>query len=256
MRELILSMLTALVLPSALALAQTGPSVLALQVRPDTKVDYWSPSQTALSYLVDIGIHNELPLGIVIEGDSLCTHQLVSTGLESTVIDVVSKIDMQIPGYTGEIQDGVLLVHPKVMQSGTLGALNLTIPQFSTSKSSPDRMGVSLWMYIRAILVPTEGSGFVGGTRRATESVPSFQVSNATVRTILNIVATKGQGGLWALHEVPSDWLKRPNTIPYEIYEYSDDRRYFDALNCASTTSHLKDINALAGGPPLTSPKN
>ena len=68
MRELILSMLSALVLPTALALAQTEPSAFALQVRPDTKLDSWSPSQTALSYLVDIGVQNKLPLGIVIEG--------------------------------------------------------------------------------------------------------------------------------------------------------------------------------------------
>jgi hypothetical protein len=217
---------------SALALVQIESGPPARQVRLDTKVEAWSASQAALSYLIEVGARNKLPLGIVIEGNSLCTNQLVTTGRESTVTDLVSKVDMQIPGYTGEIQDGVLFIHPRVMKSATLSTLNLIIPVFATSTSSFDQVGVRLWIYIRAILVPKEGSGFTGGVRSATDSVSPFEVSNATVRTILDMIATKGQGGLWAIHEVPPDWLERPSTIPFEIYGYSDGARSLNSLSC------------------------
>jgi hypothetical protein len=77
-------------------------------------------------------------------------------------------------------------------------------------------------MFIRGVLIPKEGSGFVGGSRNETTVVSAFSVSNASVESILDLIVKKAQGGLWVMREPPRDWLTHPDGMPFDIFGYSD----------------------------------
>jgi len=190
--------------------------------------------QNALDYLIDMGLRNNVSLGIVIEGDSLCAHRFKESNEESTLRNLIAQIEAQVPGYTGEVRSGSVFVHPKTMQPQTMAVLSLVVPEFSTQKSDPQQVGVSLWMYIRAVLVPNEGSAFVGGSRSHEEAIDPFEITNATVESILDLIMTKEKGGLWVMHQVPPDWLLNPKSVPYELYQYSGDQDLIRSLTCTS----------------------
>lgn len=218
MLKLLIKALAAIVLQSTLVQAQ---SIVRPSALTNSTVLKGGISDNALGALISIGWQNKMPLGIVIEGDTLCTHQITDDNSEFTVAELIRQIEVLVPGYTGQIRDGVLFVHPKAMASSTLSTLNLVVPRFSSPPASVQEVGVSLWMYIRALLVPHEGSAFVGGSQRSAESLPSFEVANATVQHILNLTISKQTGGLWTMRDIPVDWTANPKTIPYEILSYS-----------------------------------
>jgi hypothetical protein len=216
--KLLIKSLAVLVLQGTLVQTQ---SIVRPSALTNSTVLKGRVSDSALGVLISIGWQNKMPLGIVIEGDALCTHQITDSNSELTVAELIRQIEVLVPGYTGQIRDGVLFVHPKAMALSTLSALNLVVPRFTSPRASVQEVGVSLWMYIRALLVPQEGSAFVGGSQRNAEPLPSFEVSNATVQNILDLIISKQTGGLWTMRDVPVNWTASPKTIPYEILSYS-----------------------------------
>jgi hypothetical protein len=192
-------------------------------VRAETRVEGWPASDNLLNSLLRSGANNKLPLGIVVEGEALCVNRVKSIDADITVGSLANQIEQQVPDYAAEIRNGTLFVHPKAMSAGTISVLNLVIPRFSGEPSSAQSMGVTLWMYIRAILVPNEGSAFEGGLQRGAETLPAFRMTNSTVQEILNRTVTAGQGGFWIMHKVPANWQSNPNSLPYQVLSYSGD---------------------------------
>jgi hypothetical protein len=225
----VLAALLTIVLWKPLCLLQAQ----AQSVSADTGLSGWSADQSALDTLVDLGYRDKIPMGIVIEGDALCTHQLSASSSSSSIGELISNISGQIPGYMGELNDGVLFIHPISSEPGTATALDFMIPRFSTpDSSSAQELGINLWMGIRALLVPAEGSAFAGGGIYRKELIPPIDISNASVRMILDLIVAKGQHGLWTMHTVPATWQKTPNTNPFWFYMYSDVRQSAKEVSC------------------------
>lgn len=192
-----------------------------------------SDSQFALSRLLAIGISNRLPFGIVIADDKLCTSRLRDTRSEMTISDLMSDIDTQIVGYHAELRDGVIDIYPHEMTSSTKQFLDIEIPRFSSQADTHRGLGVNLWMFIRAVLVPQEGTAFVGGSDTGEEMVPGFSISHATVRSLLNHISTTGHGAIWVLYSLPSDSRSYISKPPYKIYGYAADDKYIEQIGCA-----------------------
>jgi len=206
------------------------------QVAPVTKssiVMGWQ-SGSLLSSLVQLGWNNRMPLGIVIEGDGLCKAQVSDNKATISVDQLIRQITILDPNYVAEIEHNTLYVHPRVMSSSTVDALNIELSRFTTEASSAQDIGISLWMYIRALLVPQEGSAFSGGTQHGSETLPPINVSNRSVHQILDFIVTMGQGGFWVMQEVPAQWQSNPKNIPYNIFSYSGDRYLVNSLGCHS----------------------
>jgi len=202
-------------------------------VTSNTILEGWVASDNVLTSLVRVGFSNRVPLGIIIEGDSLCAYKAIGNNADTTVGNLIGQLGTQVPGYMGEVRNGTLFIHPTAMKENTLHALDLVIPHFTTGPTNAQAMGVSLWMYIRAVLVPQEGSAFVGGTQRDAETLPSLEASRLTVHDILDRVITQGQGGLWIVHEVPADWQSHPKANPFDILSYSGDYEASKSIKCS-----------------------
>jgi hypothetical protein len=173
-----------------------------------------------------------MPLGIVVQGDSLCTHPPVGTKGEITVADLVGQIMSQAPGYTAEIRSGTVFVHPFEMKPSVQRTLMLAISRFSSEPDDAQSLGITLWMYVRGILVPNEGSAFVGGTQRA-EALPAIELTNTTVLDVLDHIVTLKTGSVWIMHQPPDDWESHPKTNPFEIWSYSGQMHAPGAIACS-----------------------
>jgi hypothetical protein len=198
------------------------------QVTSGTMVEGWQTGDV-LSSLVRIGFANKIPLGIVLEGDSLCNNSVPGSSDAISVGTLIDQVQAQDPDYVVEIQKGILYVHPKAIKASTLDVLGLEIPRFTSKASSAQEMGISLWMFIRGVLVPQETSMFSGGLQRDAEKLPAIDLSHATVDDILDRIIASGEGGVWILYEVPPGQQSNPL---YEILSYSGDQGAAGLIKC------------------------
>lgn len=199
---------------------------------PDSTLGGLPTQESALEALIDLGWQNKAPLAIVIQGDSLCTHTFQGEMEKITVAKIIKRINEEIPGYTAELQHGVLVVRPKISTPSTEQALHLKIRNFSSAPTSIANLGIGLWMYIRAVLVPGQTSAFTGGLQNHAENIPSITVPVGTVESILNKLVSEGGGGIWVMHGVTSKWIHDPKTIPFEILSYSGQRERGNMDEC------------------------
>jgi hypothetical protein len=191
-------------------------------------VEGWQTGDV-LTSLIRIGFTNKIPLGIVLEGDSLCNNSVPGSSDPINVGTLIDQVRAQDPDYVVEIQKGILYVHPKATKASTLDVLGLEIPRFTSKASSAQEMGISLWMFIRGVLVPQETSMFSGGLQRNAEKLPAIDLSHATVDDILDRIIASGEGGVWILYEVPPGGQSNPH---FEILSYSGDQGAASLIKC------------------------
>jgi hypothetical protein len=216
-------------------LGNVGPptSAQAIPLTIDSRLEVESINDSTLVSLIQIGWHNKVPFGIVTEGDTLCTHKpAISTG-EMTIAHLIAEVNANIPGYVAELSDGVLLIHPIKISPDTDRALHLVIHNFSSAPTTLQELGIGLWMYMRAELVPGQTSAFTGGVQRDAELLPSINVPETTVESLLNLLISKKSGGVWVMNQVDGEWLRNPKTIPYEIFSYSGDAQAVKSIRCS-----------------------
>jgi hypothetical protein len=201
-------------------------------VTSETLVEGWQTGEI-LSSLLRAGFINKIPIGIVLEGDSLCRTSVPGSGEGIRINALIDQIKMQDPDYTAEVRNQTLYVHPRTMKSSTLNALELQLPGFTSEPNNAQEIGITLWMWIRGVLAPGETSMFAGGIQNNTETLPAFHLSKpVSVQDVLDHVISLGQGGIWAMHEVPPEWQSNPKTKPYEILSYSGDQGSANVTKC------------------------
>ncbi len=229
---------------SYIAIGNAQSQQVAMQVTKNASIKGWRSGDRLFESLLAVGRLNRLPLGIVVEGDSLCRALPADDRRDvSNVFELENEVERLSPDYIVEIRDGVLMVRPKGMSPAAQGLLDLTIPRFATRPSTVQEIGISLWMHMRAVLIPQEGSAFEGGMQRNAELLPPFEMNQSDVRSILNRVVKGGGGGLWVLQKIPSDWLTHPKSDPVDLFSYSGDSDTIGALKCSPTSSsYVRDF--------------
>lgn len=233
MRTYVLSLLFACSLSAVPRYQVEQSPSTTVSVSATTLVKHPAASTNALSALAEVGSKNRIPIGIVVEGRSLCTAHFTGSDETVTIGELVEELKSRIPDYTAEIKNNTLFIHPRAMTVPTIDALNLMIPRFTSQPGNIHALRISLWMFIRAVLVPQQGSAFEGEIPGGAEKLPPIQISNSTVEDILDRIVTAGQGGLWVLQEVPIGWQTNPNSIPYDLYSYSDWQRGVANIRCS-----------------------
>ena len=208
-------------------------------VTSDTLIEGWQTGET-LTSIVRTGFANNIPVGIVLDGDSLCRTNLPGSSEHTHIAALIDQIQKYDPDYVAEARNQVLYVHPRSMKASTLNAFELKIPLFKTQATSAQDDGISLWMYTRAVLVPGQTSIFSGGMQKNGEMLPPFTLSDASVHDILDRLITLGQGGIWILYEVPADWLSNPATDPYNVFSYAGDQAPVRPIDCPKDPDVLK----------------
>lgn len=199
--------------------AQAPPRLLL--PTPNTSLKYWASGNNALETLINVGVQNSIPLGLVLEGEGLCKSQLNGKPGED-IADLIGDLGSQIPDYSAMLENGVLVVAPRKISAETQQSLNVTLPTFGIEEpETMQKIGISLWFYIRAVLVPGQSSGFGGGVQRDDDLLLPFKLTDVTVEQVLNYLVTKGSGGLWAMPQVPNGWIANPAPMPYQLISYA-----------------------------------
>ena len=178
--------------------------------------------KSALQHIAIVGSRNHLPLGIVIGDQTLCEKELTLSKPILTIGEFVSEFNSQFPRYKAVRVGDVLDVSPRLMPAENKKLLDLNIKRFITRDNTHQGMGVALWIAISSQLVPQETQTFVGGSSMTSEILPGIDASEEPVLQILNLIASKGQGGVWVMDALSRDWISKSDNLPYKIIGYSD----------------------------------
>lgn len=195
-------------------------------------VDGWQPSDGILRALIEVGVQNHLPLAVLLDDDSLCVPRQPATNSSLTLKELQRQVQTEVPTYRVEIEANMVSVRPAELTQEMRDVLSLRIPRFKTQPTSAEELGIDLWMNIRAVLVPSQGSAFIGGIQKGSEAIPAMDMSDATVESIMNRIVTRGSGGIWVMYPVSRGWQSHPAEMPFTILSYSGDEVYLRQLSC------------------------
>lgn len=229
-----------LIVLAAMLFAVQQPQRVAsvTQKRPlitlDSVISISEPGPSAYEEVLNAGIDNKLPLGLVIDGKHrLCTYLAVGGQRKLKLADFINQIDTEIPGYKASFQDGTLNVFPEELSGPVTNLLKLRVPEFHSGPDTHQGLGVNLWMFIRALIAPGEGTGFVGGSSTTRETISGMTVRAESVKTILNSIVEKGGGGAWVLHSSAVKDLSPSTPKPYDVYGYLNEEQSLRNINCS-----------------------
>jgi hypothetical protein len=191
-------------------------ATLATEIRiPETS------ASCTFNTLVAIGLENHIPMGIIV-GDTpdteICKTPLNLKQKTMTVAELIADLKIALPHYQADLQNGELEISPAKLPQGTAQYLELKIAHFQSKPDSHAVLALTLWMSIQRILAPDANINF--DIFSSGETVPVIDVSNQDVKTILNMIVDKGNGGVWILQSSKIKSLTHETGMPFEIYGY------------------------------------
>jgi hypothetical protein len=194
-----------------------------------------SSPHKVLQSVLSTAQQNRIPIGIV-EGDSLadalCEKSLTLTPGKMTVSDFVAALQSSTLGYTGQIKNGVLEIRPQGSPNNVSAFLDLPISRFQSPSSPHIIFGSSLWMAIRGVIAPGEGTATDMLFSLDAETVPGLDIANKSVDFILDAIVKQGSGGVWVLHTAKLKVLSDMTPMPYEIHGYVGEGNLQSMIKC------------------------
>jgi hypothetical protein len=176
------------------------PTPSVSELGPDSEIVISDLAPSAFHTIVNTGIENRVPMGIVIDSKHRLCETVMNVGRRREKLRrFIAEINSTVPGYKAEFERGVLKVYPLDANKTTQTFLNLHIPEFHSRPDTHQGLGIDLWMFIRAAIAPGQGTGFVGGSSTKREIVPAMDVTDQSVDTILDAIVRKGGGAAWVL---------------------------------------------------------
>ncbi|MGC2321074.1 MAG: hypothetical protein WA463_00455, partial [Terriglobales bacterium] len=117
-------------------------------------------------------------------------------------------------------------VQPENIPDGPFRLLNIAIPRYAVPESTLDTRRAILWMQIRGVLEPAQGTAINVMTSAKETSLPPMDMRNATVEQILDRMVSGGPGGAWILYPLPPqhDWEDKLNVRFIGALSYSEER--------------------------------
>lgn len=167
-------------------------------------------NRPAIPTLLKIASDYHLPMGIESVSREALTSPVevkLKSGAVSHLLDaVVGKLS----GCSWAVIDGVVDVYDKRELSNPKNLLNQVVPMFSVNNETVDDANMRLRMMF-SIATSEPSGGYAGsyiGTPELEDKRISFEVSDATVRSILNRLAALHGGLVW-ISRVPPDRLSQ-----------------------------------------------
>ena len=186
--------------------------------------------------LLTLAAQNHLPIGIVQRSglDPICKrtvafdHEAISLG------ELVLLLRKRWPESEIDVKNGVLTIKPKgIVSTETERFLGLKLPSFDSVTSTHNELGIALWMHIRSVVRPGEGTMFAGSTPMNSEKLDGMHIRNETVEEILDEIVKKGTGGVWIFKSSEIVQMSKLNKLPYYVYGLSDNPKYLaTSLSC------------------------
>ena len=201
----------------------------------------YNVQETAAKRLVAIATANRMPLGIVLN-EHLCQARLTDLKGSVSVDQLAEIVSRNVPEYEAAIRQGVLLLSPRRPQGATQQLLALKLPEFHAgSDQTHTRAGASLHTFVRAQLVPGQGSLYeIMGTGEE-PTIDAIHLQNVTVEDVLNYIATRSPGAVWIMTPIDQQWMSRANTVPFVVQGYTQKPSHIHYMDyCSSLGEHTQ----------------
>lgn len=177
----------------------------------------------ALEQIISIAKDNDIPLGIVVENDTLCRDRLKLTVGDVNLGSLIDNINAQMRGYRLHIDHGTLILGPISENENTKRLLSTNLAYFRPDSSTMQGLSQYLWTYIRAAINPNEGSVTSVISNPDDPVISGFDMEGPVhVVNVLNKIVQQNSGGVWVLSGVPINWERSVIGNPIVIRDYYD----------------------------------
>lgn len=211
--------LAIVVLTISLNVGQLGHSDL----RQKSVSNFGMNDVSAIRALLILSRTENIPIGIIEDDQHLCTTKINYSAKSDSIATIAEKIVAQVPGYklTFASDFSALVVSPNSPRPVTTQFLNLVPEHFGPTKGNPQTLITFLWVQVRALLHPQEGTA---GSILSSPDAQVFEIEtrNETIRQILNRIATLSSG-TWVLRPLPSALPKVGAEVPFSIFSAAGD---------------------------------
>lgn len=171
----------------------------------------------AIDALLSLSRAGGVPIGVV-EGDSrLCSATLSYSAKNASILSVAQGIVGEVPGYRviAATDHSILSVAPEGLPPAAHQFLRLVMPQYGPVKGTPQELLMSLWVHVRFLLHPQEGSA-VSILGSPSDRELEIQATNETVRQVLDRIAIASRG-VWILRSLPENLETLGGEVPFAI---------------------------------------
>ena len=237
MRKAAFFILVSAVLSSAAAPAQHKDLALGSRVIGH----FESKGEPAIQAALRFGMENKIPLGLVLASSSLCETMTDFQSDNATVLDTLEGLASRMPQYAWSIEDGTAVLKPRVAPQSASTLLDMVIPHFAAPLGPLKEQRLYLWMDVRAILRPNEGTLLNFLTSEAEPKFPPLQLTNVSVEQILNRLVSRQPYAAWILQPVSSDLREAVAQVEFvTLLPYPNGVTALRNVSCAasSSTSH------------------
>jgi len=207
------------ILFSVLAIGAQEPKPLTLDNVQIESFD--SNGMSIASSIVRFGVQTKIPLGIVISDDGACKTPLKFQAEHESAKDVLDHLAKAI-GYAWTFQNGVVVIHPREMSLEASQLLNTVIPRYAAPEAKLDAQRRFLWMDVRAVLRPGEGTIVNYATTSTDELLPAVDLHNIRLLDALNRTVSVKSGGEWILLPLPKDMREAADHSYIQMISYSN----------------------------------
>jgi hypothetical protein len=173
--------------------------------------------------LIEATAANALPLGIVLDASpetGTCSHHFDLPAGDIPLSSLIRVINSSFPNHRAMLRNGVLEITPWPLPPHVGDFLNLKLDHFRSNADTDEGHSVSLWMWVRAVIAPHEGTAYEGFSSSHPETVQPLELREQSVEAILNDIAGLGKGGLWILRAADLKTLSPSTPIPFMVYDY------------------------------------
>ena len=191
-----------------------------------------SHGEPAIQAVLRFGMASRIPLGLILADDSLCRAQIDLRVVNQSAAKALDALVSRLTGYVWTVRDGFVIVQPRELPQASLSVLNMVIPRFAAPEGPLKEQQLYLWMDIRAILRPEEGTLLNLVTSPREPKAAAIELRNASVEQILARLVSRAPIGAWVLFPVSED-LKRAAAHQLAILiQYGEDTKNIRTVTC------------------------
>jgi len=221
--------LSAVLQNGALSASQAGepPTILSKRV-----ASFSVRGACLIDALLTLGQQERIPLGIEYVSREALEKPISKDFQNTTVGEIVQVLLGGGRGYTWRVRDGVLNVSHKSVATGKANLLNRVLPEFVMRRCSVADASNVLYMSLNSQLHP-EVTGYAGDYNPGDMQnlVGPFELRNAPVWHILNLLVSTGKMSAWAVRVQPGCLDQLPPGGLWTIMEYqAPPRQYAEDL--------------------------
>ena len=185
--------------------------------------------------ILRLGSQTKIPLGLVISDRRLCDRDIEGNWEGKSIADLLNVLT-EGSGYNWRVKGDVLLIAPNKISPATTQLLEMVLPTYAAPSGTSESQALYLWMDVRGILKPTEGTALHILSSSSEAEFPAISTENITVEDVLTRLSTRKEGGVWLVFPFGDRLITAADSPPFSVANYQDTAR-MQAISCAAPDS-------------------